>query len=106
MSFEELLKDLTLDDLSDKQRQAAEVIGIEGFIKLSQNLGGIAINIPLQYELVKKVKYRKILEEFDGGDLQELAIKYRTSSSTVYRIVKEKLEKKKAAPMEGQISLL
>ena len=31
---------ISLDDLSDRQREIAEVIGIENYIKLSKRFGG------------------------------------------------------------------
>lgn len=105
MDFNVLLKELTIEDLQGPHKQIAETIGLDNLVVLSKAFGGTPIYIPMQYELVKNLKYRKIVEEFNGDNVQELAVKYKTSYSTVYRIVKDEIAKKKVAPMEGQINL-
>jgi Mor family transcriptional regulator len=106
MDNEVLLKELQLDDLQEQHRPVAEAIGLEAMIKLTEYCGGTQIYIPKPFELTKELIYRKISADFDGSNIRQLAIKYRVSESTVYRIVKDQLSDMKRAPLEGQLSFL
>lgn len=105
MVNKELLNELQLDDLQEQHRELAEVIGIEALVKLSEYYGGTQRYIPQMFELSKELIFRKISEEYNGGNLQRLAVKYGVSESTVYRIVKEKIAEKRTAPIDGQLML-
>ena len=105
MTDKDILKEITIDDLQEQHREIAETIGLKTLIKLSENFGGTQVYIPQIAELTKEFKYRNILEAFNGDNIQQLAIKYRVSESTVYRIVKDEISKRKVAPMENQMSL-
>lgn len=90
----ELLKKITISDLSEPYNEYAEIIGIESLIKISEAFGGIAIYMPDIEGLLYNTKVRLIQEEFDGYNYYELAKKYGYSSTrTVWEIVKNvKLE--------------
>lgn len=105
MGYDEFLDELTMEDLQEQHRELADAVGLQSLITLSKNYGGTQIYIPMQLELVKDLRYKKISEEYDGDNLQQLALKYNVSERTVYRVVKDKIAEKKAAPMEGQMSL-
>lgn len=87
----ENIYELTLDDLQDQHREYAEVIGVDNLLRLSDNFGGTSIYIPQRRELEKNRIYRRIYQEFDGSNLQELTQKYGVSKSTVYKIVSDKI---------------
>ncbi len=70
---------------------------------LADYFGGTHVYIPKMEKLLKKVKYKAIIEEFDGGNIRKLAKKYDVSESTVYRILKEKLVKCSVKQIEGQM---
>lgn len=105
MRHNELLKELCIDNLQEQHKGIAEIIGIDALIKLSDYYGGTQIYVPQTFELLKELKYKKISEEFDGNNIQQLAIKYKVSESTVYRIVRDRIAEIKRAPFEGQITL-
>ena len=71
----ENIYELTLDDLQDQHREYAEVIGVDNLLRLSDNFGGTSIYIPQRRELEKNRIYRRIYQEFDGSNLQELTQK-------------------------------
>ncbi len=98
-----LSEKLTYDDLTEPHRELAEIIGIENLIALADYFGGTHVYIPKMEKLLKKVKYKAIIEEFDGGNIRKLAKKYDVSESTVYRILKEKLVKCSVKQIEGQM---
>lgn len=100
-----IISELTLGDLQEQHRRLAEVIGLEALIKLSDYYGGTQLYIPQIFELVKELLFTKIDLEFTGDNVQQLAIKYKVSESTVRRIVKDRILQKKIGPMDGQIGL-
>lgn len=52
---------ISLDDLSDRQREIAEVIGIENYIKLSKRFGGEdSVYIQKYSEIIKSVRNKEI----------------------------------------------
>lgn len=101
----ENIYELTLDDLQDQHREYAEVIGVNNLLRLSDNFGGTSIYIPQRRELEKNRIYRRIYQEFDGSNLQELTQKYGVSKSTVYKIVSDKIGRG-VWNIPGQMSLM
>jgi Mor family transcriptional regulator len=100
-----LFSELTIDDLPENSAAIAQSIGLPNLILLSQSHGGTAVYIPQSYELLRNLIYRKILAEYDGGNIRELAVKYGVSESTVYNVVREDLIARRRAPLEGQVGL-
>ncbi len=105
MITEGILENLAMDDLQEKHREYAEVIGVENIIKLSETFGGSRFYIPKKQELVKNRIFRAISEEYDGTNIRELCMKYDVSESTVYKVVKEKIAKGKKKSIPEQMSL-
>lgn len=102
----DMLSELTLDDLQEQHRQIAEAVGIEGLLRLSECFGGSGIYIPQKKELLKNKIYGVILEEYDGTNIRQLAVKYQVSESTVYNVVRDKLLKGSAKKqLPGQLSI-
>lgn len=95
-----LLKELRLENLQELHREIANVVGVDGMIKLSDYFGGTTIYIPKQRELVKNLVIEKIQEGYTGTNIRELAQKYDVSESFVYNALRGRLlkgaEKKEA----------
>lgn len=98
-------QELTLDDLQEKHREYAEIIGIDNLLKLADNFGGTNIYIPQRRELEKYKIYNSIYKEFDGSNLQELTQKYGVSKSTVYKIVNDKIGHR-SWDLPGQMTIM
>lgn len=110
VSEEQLLRELTIEDLQEQHRDFAEALGMENLIKLSEHFGGTSIYVPQRRELVKQRVYGMIRKEYDGTNIKELAGKYDVSESTVYNVVRDILmrgaEKREAKyNIPGQINL-
>lgn len=101
----EILNSIELSDLQENHRQIAEVVGMDGMIKLCAAFGGSGIYIPQQKELIKNKVYKNIYEEYNGGNIRELAVRYDVSESTIYNIVRDKISKGVSARIPGQSSL-
>jgi len=80
--------------MKKKHKEYAELIGMENLTLLSHVFGGTSIYIPKEEELQRSEKYKKILEEFTGGNTKELAEKYNISERTIYRVIEKYKEKK------------
>lgn len=110
VSEEQLLRELTIEDLQEQHRDFAEALGMENLIKLSEHFGGTSIYVPQKRELVKLRIYGMIRKEYDGTNIKELASKYEVSESTIYNVVRDILlrggEKREAKyNIPGQMDL-
>lgn len=86
--------DIRPNDLSPAYQQIARVIGIGNAVKLGKELGGEPFYLPKLDICLARVKKRKIIEEFRGGNYGELARKYGVTSSWVREIIREHKRKK------------
>ncbi len=89
-----MLENLTIEDLDEEDIVLAELIGLGNFIKLVKVYGGGRIYIKKHDTLTKKARDKEILENFDGGNYNELAKKYDLSESMVRSIIGEDFLKK------------
>ncbi len=104
-SDRQILESLTIDDLQEQHKDIAEAVGITGLIRLTDVFGGSSIYIPQKKELVKNRVYGMIIEEYDGTNIKELAVRYHVCESTIYNIVRDKIVKGSARrQIEGQMS--
>lgn len=96
---------ITLEDLQEQHRELAEIIGIDNLIALSKHFGGMQLYIPQADKLIKNVKYKAIMEEFDGMNIKKLARKYDVSESTVYRLVRDQIISNSKRLPDGQMNI-
>lgn len=98
---------LELDDLREEQKQIAEVIGVENYLKLTREFGGTTIYIAKAEEIVKRnERDAKIREEFDGSNYAQLAVKYGLTEVWIRNIVSEKAAEIRRKPIDGQMNIL
>lgn len=81
--------EIRLADLHPTYRQIAGAIGIENVVKLGKEFGGESFYLPKLDVCLSKVKKRKIIEEFKGGNYVELGRKYGVTSAWVRQIIKK-----------------
>lgn len=83
---------ISLDDLSDRQREIAEVIGIENYIKLSKRFGGEdSVYIQKYSEIIKSVRNKEIRIKYnDGHNISELAKIYNLSERYIRKLCHNK----------------
>ncbi|TLD40612.1 MAG: hypothetical protein JETT_3110 [Candidatus Jettenia ecosi] len=86
--------DIRPDDLHPTYQQICRVIGIENTVKLGKELGGEQFYLPKLDMCLARVKKRKIIEEFNGSNYKELAMKHGFTSFWVRYIIKEHRRKK------------
>lgn len=96
---------ITLENLPSGQREIAEVIGIENYLKLAKYVNGDTIYIAKYNEVLRPIRDATLQDSFDGYNFKELADKYDLCVRTIYnKVPKEIRVRKKNQPMDGQIS--
>lgn len=75
--MDRLAKELKPEMLQEGLYQLiAEAVGVEGFYRLAEAVGGTTVYIPKPETLVRPVRDAHIKEEFNGYNHPELARKY------------------------------
>lgn len=96
--MEEWTKEIDLNDLDVKNREIAEVIGIENLLKLAKSYGGESLYINKFDEIVKVRRDKNIKMEYNRYNVKKLANKYNLTEKRIKQIVSE-------LGMENQISI-
>lgn len=81
---------MNISKLKDKDREIAELIGIENYQKLISRYGGGNIYIPSASLLNRDELEAKIRREYNGDNAAELGNEYGLSARTIIRIVTKK----------------
>lgn len=76
-----------LEMLPESYQDVADIIGIGKFLELCKLFGGMEVYIPQYKTLIKPIRNQKILEEYNGNNIRELARKYDVCESTIRKIV-------------------
>lgn len=78
---------ISLSDLTGKQREIANVIGIDNYVKLSKQFGGEdSIYIQKYSEIVKGVRNSEIRTKYNGHNISELAKAYNLSERYIRKL--------------------
>lgn len=101
---------ITLDNLAPAQREIAEAIGLEPYLKLVRLINGDSIYLP-KYESLYTDAQRierdeEIISKFDGYNFDALASEYNLCKRTLYNIIPSSVRNsKRNGPISGQISI-
>lgn len=96
--MENWMREIKIADLDEKNREIAELIGVESLLLLLENFGGDRIYFNKIDEVTKSVRDRKIKNEYNRYNLIDLAKKYDLTVESVRRILRDE-------PPEGQMSI-
>lgn len=96
---------IRLQDLYGVQKDIAEVIGIDSYIKLTKIFGGDNIYIQKYSEVIKIQRNAEIREKFNGYNSDQLAREYDLSERYVRLLCADLIDDMRSRPPEGQISL-
>lgn len=76
--------DIKLDDLTGNQREIAELIGLDNYIKLSKLYGGdSSLYIQKYTEITKNARNREIRKKYNGYNIRQLAKMYNLSEQHI-----------------------
>ncbi len=77
---------ITIEELDGEQREIAECVGIENYLKLAEHFGGTSVYIQ---KADKSARDREIKELFNGYNYKTLARKFGLSESQIRRILSD-----------------
>lgn len=98
-------KKIRLQDLYGVQRDIAEAIGIDSYIKLTKIFGGDNIYIQKYSEVIKIQRNAEIRAKFNGYNSDRLAKEYDLSERYVRFLCADLIDDMRSRPPEGQMSL-
>lgn len=83
-----LFEDIKLEDLSEEQREIAELVGLKKYLEIVELLGGEMIYIPKSDCVLRVARNRKIREDYRAGEsYRAIAKKYNLAKNTVINIL-------------------
>ncbi len=86
---EDLLEIITIEDLDDRNREIAELIGIDNLFEMCKWYGGgEKIYFNKIDGILKNVRDNRVREEFNGINARELSHKYGVSTVRIRQICK------------------
>ncbi len=83
------MKEITLNDLDEKNSEIAKLIGMDNFLLLCEYFGGTRIYINKLDHVTAVVRNRKIKGEYNGYNLQQMVRKYNLTEIQIQRILNE-----------------
>ena len=82
--------EIRLNDLTGTQREIAELIGLDNYIRLSKRYGGdSSLYIQKYTEIVKAARNREIIKKYNGYNISLLAKMYNLSERQIRSIISE-----------------
>lgn len=87
MPVDDLLDELTIDDLGEDQQALAELVGMDIYVDILREFSGCPLWIPKADEITKKIRDNKIQREYNGINIRHLALKYKLSTTQIKRII-------------------
>ena len=80
---------LKISDLPPQFENIAMEIGIDKVKALFKEFGGTSVYFPTEKMLYKDARDREIIKNFNGGNIKELACRYKMSESYVRSIIRK-----------------
>lgn len=81
---------MDISKLKEKDREIAELIGIENYMRLVNQYGGTNIYIPALSTLKRNANSAEIKKRYNGNNADQLAKEYGLSVKTIIRTVTKK----------------
>ena len=76
-----------LEDIPYNLHAMVNIIGMDKFIEVSKIYGGNCVYIPIHRKVVMGERNRKIIEEYNGKNIDKLRIKYQISEQQIKRLI-------------------
>lgn len=88
--LEEWMKELTLNELDEKNKEIAKIIGIDNLLLLCEYFGGTRLYVNKLDHVTAVLRNKKIKEEYNGYNSQQMVRKYNLTENQIQRILNEK----------------
>lgn len=86
---EEIRNNVLIEDLHPTIQMLADIVGIEGALRISAECGGTNVYIPKVENSLLAARGRAIVKAFNGSNYQDLARKFKVSDVYVRDVVKK-----------------
>ena len=86
---EEVQNHVKTDDLQPTLQMLAEIVGLEGALRISAECGGMNLYIPKLENSLAKARERAIVKAFTGANYQDLARMFGVSDRYVRTVVEK-----------------
>ena len=93
--YEKYLAHMKIEDLPELFQPIAEKVGLEKFVCVLEEFGGITVYFPLLERIMSKARDRQICEDFPRLNTGELARKYKVSDVWIRQLLKNELAKQR-----------
>lgn len=80
--------DINIKEIDERYKAVVNKIGIKNFIHLTKEAGGGNCYVPKTDSLLRNVRNRKIVKEYNGYNIREIAKKYNLSVRWTREIIK------------------
>ena len=87
LNYEKILKKARIEDFKKLYNDYAKVLGMENLYKLCKFTPCIRLYIPQIKTILKPLKNKFIMKEFNGGNYGDLAIKYKLSERYIRYLI-------------------
>lgn len=85
----EWINDINPEILPEPYRRLAALIGIANVLRLAEEFQGMSVYFPKLDGTLKIVRDARILDEYDGCNIKELARKYGLTESWIRQLIAE-----------------
>ena len=86
--FIKYIDEQNIEELPHPYKDLAKQLGIETALSLAEMWGGLAVYFPKAERALQNIRNERIVQEFNGGNVTELARKYNLTESWVREILK------------------
>ena len=81
------LRAIRMEDIPPEQRDIAEELGMDSYVKLVRLCGGQNLYVPKLESIQRDGRDREIRARFNGGNYRVLAAQFRLSERQVRKII-------------------
>jgi len=82
--------DIRIEDLPEDLQQMAHLVGLENTLKIVERFAGCQIYIPKPESVARFARDRRVIEEFNGCNHRQLALKYNLTESMIREILRQR----------------
>lgn len=100
------IKEIDVKDLPEPYDILAQRIGVENMLKVAEIFDGEYVYFHKVEAILRPIRNKKIREEFNGYNYNELAKKYGLTEIMIRTICQDIIKKHRNRPIDGQISIL
>lgn len=86
---EEMQAEVKIEDLHPTLQMIADIVGLEGALKISAECGGTNVYIPKLENALGKARERAIVKAFSGDNYQDLAKRFKVSDRYVRTVIEK-----------------